>query len=356
MKTIAARDQAHLDTGQLTIATLWKLTRAQDGAVFGFTDHDQDIVFGGVTYDAATSFNRSATADQAGFAVSNMVIESILDSDLIVETDILAGLWDYSQLEIRTVNWKDQQTRYITNITKAIPGVVTAPNHELATGDQVTITNVKGMTEVNGNTYTITVITADTFSIGVTTTAYTTYLHSGEINLPETSWGYRKGRIGQVNSSIQMFVAELMGIAKKLEKPIVEPILPSCPATLGDTRCGVNLAAHTITGTLETVDATGLALGDTANIVAASDSYAYGKITMTSGASSGYSQDVKSSTVGGVILQEPLPFGVAVGDAYSLVKGCDKTFSTCKNTYNNDVNFRGYPHLPGVDKLVRYAN
>lgn len=354
MKTIAARDQVHLDSGSLTTATLWKLTR-RDGQSFGFTDHDRDIVFGGFSYDAETSFNRSATADQAGYAPANLVIESILDSTLITEDDILAGLWDYAQLEIRTVNWKDRQTRYVTNITKANPGVVTSPLHDFATGDQVTISGVVGMTEVNGNTYTITVLTDNTFSIGVDTTAYSTYLNSGVANIPETSWGYRKGRIGQVNTSGQMFSAEFLGLTKQLEKPIVSPILPSCSATLGDAVCQVNLAPHTITGTLETVDATGLALGDATNITAAANTYAYGKITMTSGPSNGYSQDVKSSTVGGIILQEPLPFGVAVGNTYSLVKGCNKKFSTCKDTFNNVVNFQGYPHLSGIDKLVEYA-
>lgn len=355
MKTIATRDQTMLESGSLTTATLWKLTR-RDNQVFGFTDHDLDIEYGGLTYDASTSYNRSATADQAGFAVSNMVIESILDSSLITEEDILAGLWDYCQVEIRTVNWKDRKTRYITNITKANPGVVTSPLHGFSTGDQVTISGVVGMTDVNGNTYTVTVLTTDTFRISQDTTAYGTYLNSGTAKIPESSWNYRRGRIGQVSTSGQMFSAEFLGLTKQLEKPIARPITPSCDVTLGDSICQVNLASHTISGTLETVDDTGLALGDATNITAAANTYAYGKITMTSGASSGYAMDVKSSTVGGIILQEPLPFGVAVGDTFTLVKGCDKSLTTCRDTYNNVVNFQGYPHLSGMDKMVQYAN
>ena len=38
-----------------TLATLWKVTRL-DAEVFGFTDHDKNIVFGGVTYEARSGF------------------------------------------------------------------------------------------------------------------------------------------------------------------------------------------------------------------------------------------------------------------------------------------------------------
>jgi hypothetical protein len=355
MKTIATRDQTMLESGGLTIATLWKITR-RDGQVFGFTDHDQDIEFGGLTYDAATSYNRTATADNAGFSVSNMVIESILDSSLITEDDIIAGLWDYSQVEIRNVNWKDRRVLHISGVTKANPGVITTREpHELATGDTVTVSNVGGMTELNGNTYTVTVITSTTFSIGVSTTGYTTYLNLGEVRIPESSWGYRKGRIGEVNTSGQMFSAELLGLAKKLEKPLVRPYLPSCHAALGDTECGVNLASYTITGTIESVDTTGLVITDATNITDPVNTYAYGLITMTSGDSSGYSMEVKSSTVGTVTLQQRLPFGISAGDTYSLVQGCDKSLATCRDTYNNVINFRGFPHIPGLDQVLRRA-
>jgi hypothetical protein len=355
MRTIATRDQAMLESGGLTIATLWKITR-RDGRVFGFTDHNEDITFGGLTYNANTSYDRTATADNAGFAVSNMEIQSIMDSDLIVEADIIAGLWDYAQVEMRYVNWYDRRVLHISAVSKASSGVVTTHEvHGLSTGDTVTISGVGGMTELNGNTYTVTVISTTTFSIGVNTTLYTSYVAQGEVRIPETSWGYRKGRIGQVNTSGQTFSSELMGIAKKLEKPLVRPYLPGCPAILGDSECGVNLAGYTITGAIESVDATGLVITDTANITSSENSYAYGLVTMTSGDSSGYSMEVKSSTVGTITLQQRLPFGVSAGDTFTLVQGCDKTLSTCKNKFNNVINFRGFPHMPGLDKVAQYA-
>lgn len=63
----------------------------------------------------------------------------------------------------------------ITAISKANPGVVTAPFHGLATGAQVYLDGVTGMTELNKRTFTITVLSPDTFSIDDDTTGYGTF-------------------------------------------------------------------------------------------------------------------------------------------------------------------------------------
>jgi hypothetical protein len=354
VKIIAARDQTMLESGVLTIATLWKVTR-RDGEVFCFTDFDKDIEFGGLTYSASTSYNRTATADTDQLAPSNMVVESFLDSELITEADVIAGLWDYAQFEVRTINWMARRILHIAGVTKANPGVVTTRQpHELVTGEQVTIYGVGGMTELNGNTYTVTVLSDTTFSLGVNTSSYGTYLARGTAQIPETSWNYRKGRFGQVELDGQVFRTELMGLGKQLEKNLLRPYLPACPAALGDSECGVNLASFTHTGTLDAVDATGLQLTDAAR-AEANGYFDYGLITMTSGASSGYSMEIKSYTTGVILLQQPLPFGISAGDTYSARAGCDKTISTCKNTFNNIVNFRGFPHLPGQDRVLSYG-
>jgi hypothetical protein len=68
----------------------------------------------------------------------------------------------------------------VSGISQANPGVVTvASTAELADGDEVTFDSVGGMVEVNGNTYTVTVIDATTFSIGVDTTGFTAYTTGG---------------------------------------------------------------------------------------------------------------------------------------------------------------------------------
>jgi hypothetical protein len=75
----------------------------------------------------------------------------------------------------------------ITNITKANPGQVTSAAHHLTTGAQVTITGVNGMTQVNGQTYTITFVDANNFTIGVDTTGFSNYVNGGEWTLTVAS-------------------------------------------------------------------------------------------------------------------------------------------------------------------------
>jgi uncharacterized phage protein (TIGR02218 family) len=63
--------------------------------------------------------------------------------------------------------------------------------------------------------------------------------------------------------------------------------------------------------------------------------------------------EVKSSTSVGVItLQQAMPSGTTIGDTYSLSAGCNKLLTTCRDKFNNVVNFRGFPHVPGSDKVI----
>ena len=54
-----------------------------------------------------------------------------------------------------------------------------------------------------------------------------------------------------------------------------------------------------------------------------------------------------------VFLHEPFPYPVQVGDTFALIVGCDRQRSTCGMKFNNVVNFRGEPDLPGMDRLIQ---
>ena len=45
---------------------------------------------------------------------------------------------------------------------------------------------------------------------------------------------------------------------------------------------------------------------------------------------------------------------IAAGDTFTVTAGCDKQFATCHDRFDNVVNFRGFPHIPGNDFVVRY--
>ncbi len=70
-------------------------------------------------------------------------------------------------------------TASISNIAQDSSGTVTATGHGFTTGDEIHIDGVNGMTEVNGNVYTITVVDVDTFTLGTNTTGFTAYTSGG---------------------------------------------------------------------------------------------------------------------------------------------------------------------------------
>jgi uncharacterized phage protein (TIGR02218 family) len=53
-------------------------------------------------------------------------------------------------------------------------------------------------------------------------------------------------------------------------------------------------------------------------------------------------------------LRESPSFEPAVGDLVEIREGCDKRLTTCAGRFANAANFRGEPHLPGIDLLTRY--
>ncbi len=112
MKTISPDLQAHLDGGATTLCNCWRLTRA-DGLVMGFTDHDRDLVFDGVTYEAAAGFTASALESSSGLAVDNLDILGALVSERLSESDLSAGLFDDAEIEIRRVNWNAPEQRVL---------------------------------------------------------------------------------------------------------------------------------------------------------------------------------------------------------------------------------------------------
>ena len=68
----------------------------------------------------------------------------------------------------------------ITGATQANPASITSPNHNLQTGSIITISNVVGMTQLNGNAYTVTVTGTNTFTLnGIDSTGFTAYISGG---------------------------------------------------------------------------------------------------------------------------------------------------------------------------------
>lgn len=76
--------------------------------------------------------------------------------------------------------YNGQLTGDISGATQANPCEITSTGHGLATGAQVIIRDVDGMTELNNLTYTITVTGVNTFTLdGIDSTAFTAYTSGG---------------------------------------------------------------------------------------------------------------------------------------------------------------------------------
>jgi uncharacterized phage protein (TIGR02218 family) len=64
---------------------------------------------------------------------------------------------------------------------------------------------------------------------------------------------------------------------------------------------------------------------------------------------------VSGETVTIMMLEAPVR-PMAIGDTFVICAGCDKRLETCRAKFANVANFRGFPHIPGQDAVIRYAS
>lgn len=161
-----------------------------------------------------------------------------------------------------------------------------------------------------------------------------------------------RGEIGEVSTSDGAFTAELRGPTALLDRPVVEATSPECRAELGDRRCRVDLAARTRFARIAAVvDA---ATVDLDQSEPSANAYGYGRLRWIAGGNSGLASAILRSDGARLYLRDPVVAPVAIGTLVELVEGCDKIFATCRDRFANGANFRGEPHLPGMDLLTRY--
>jgi uncharacterized phage protein (TIGR02218 family) len=162
----------------------------------------------------------------------------------------------------------------------------------------------------------------------------------------------RRGWLGEVTVRGGQYQAELRGLHDLMQRPVGDRFTPSCRHDLGDARCGVDLGPLTVTGTVTSV-------ADAANFTDSARTEANGHfdgglLTFTSGPNAGFSAEIRSFSADSFSLWLSAPFPVTPGTNYSAIPGCDKRLSTCRNRYDKVVNFGGFPHLPGIDRILNY--
>jgi uncharacterized phage protein (TIGR02218 family) len=299
-KTISDELKAHLAEDVTTIATCWRIVRS-DAQEFFFTDHDTDIVYDGDTYEAASGVLPQSLQQSDQFAVDNQQLTALLESDRISEADMSAGLFDYAKLDVFILNYED--------LTQGVMYLV-------------------------------------------------------------KDWS-----LGEIEIRDNAFTAEARGKAQHLQQNICQLYSADCRADLGDAQCQVNLALLTITSTVESVSESRRIFTSSDLIVEPGSGdpsgtpldpvYQYGLLTWLepssgesyNGANAGYQMEVKrhDPDTGEIELFEAMPYTIEVGDEFSVTYGCDKSITTCKARFDNVVNFRGEPYIPGLDRMLDIA-
>ena len=281
MRTIPVDLQSKLDSGCTTLCRCWILTRS-DGVVQGFTDHDEDVILGGVTCAAGTGLTGSEATQKLGLAADTSEISGALAADTLNEDDLAAGRYDAAAVELWLTDWSEPALRVLI----------------------------------------------------------------------------AKGALGEVKRDGTAFTAELRGTSDRLSQQTGRLFTTTCSADLGDARCKVDLtaAAYRCVGSVTSVTATS---SFTASGLDAFDDgwFTAGKLTFTGGANADLSVEVKTHRNTGSVsidLWQAMPEPIAAGDAFSVTAGCDKAFATCHDRFDNAVNFRGFPHIPGNDFVISY--
>jgi uncharacterized phage protein (TIGR02218 family) len=157
------------------------------------------------------------------------------------------------------------------------------------------------------------------------------------------------GELGELSSQGESFTAELRGAASRLERPVCPATSPECRANFGDKKCRVDLAGRTSFAAVVGADGGQIQLDRAIN-----DIYLLGRLRYLRGANCGLSTRI-IAIEGDLVRVRDLPRApVKSGCRVELREGCDKRFGTCVERFDNAVNFRGEPHLPGNDLLTRF--
>lgn len=270
----------HVQGGLTTLSRCWLLRRT-DGWVRGFTDHDSDISFGGVTYRADTGLTANAIMQTTGLAIDNSEALGALSAAAVTEIDILAGRFDGADVEAWLVNWANPSERMMQF----------------------------------------------------------------------------RGKLGEITRAGGAFRAEILGLSEGLNKPQGGVYQKPCRAVLGDGRCGVDLDGA---GMSEELSVLAVEEGVRFTVDGATEYperwFEKGRLVALDGEAAGLVGVIKNDGIGAsgrvVELWQGLRVDVRVGDKVRIEAGCDKRHQTCVQKFDNILNFRGFPNIPGEGRLM----
>lgn len=162
------------------------------------------------------------------------------------------------------------------------------------------------------------------------------------------------GKLGSFENTHKGYGSfEVTSLFDRTRRQLGEVYSPECRADLGDARCKLSLATFQRTLTVTSGGGRGGCTGTISGGSLAAKYFVNGVCTWLTGQNAGRSIEVlfdpNSGTTRTLRFVLPMPFTIANGDTATLYRGCDKRIATCSEVFNNAVNFRGEPAVPGAD-------
>lgn len=158
-----------------------------------------------------------------------------------------------------------------------------------------------------------------------------------------------EGRVGDIEINSTSLDLTIKSFTELLDTLVpVDVYQASCLHTLYGAGCGLSKAAHALNLTV----AAGSTRSNLVCSVAGSGVYDLGELVFNSGPNAGVRRAVKVHTDGNLQLSFPLEDAPAIGDSFTVYKGCNKTKETCQAKFNNVVHFRGFPYVPQPETAV----
>ena len=160
------------------------------------------------------------------------------------------------------------------------------------------------------------------------------------------------GTLGQIEDNGLNFTGELSSAKQVLEQDFVPRTSPTCRANFCGKGCGLSAIAVTSRVTLAAID---FELNRVQFAGLQPDDFVDGQLRFLDGPQTGIPFGILDSAGSWLVLDRPLIEGIDVGVPAELRMGCDHTLGTYASRFDNAVNFRGEPFLPGNDLLARYG-
>lgn len=160
------------------------------------------------------------------------------------------------------------------------------------------------------------------------------------------------GDVGEVRLNDEtVFLPELLSYVMRLRQSIGHVSQRACRAVFGTppdthTGCGVDADALWVSSTVDTVSTENTRQFSS---LAVTDAFYPGRLRWTTGDNvSTRLYQIESIISGEIVMMEPVPFPIQIGDTFEIRPDCAKTPDACR-AYGNFINYKGEPLIPVSD-------